>query len=197
MHVARLFAFAGALLGAALLPGTAAAQKHLTKNGVDPYAKPSPNARRLPPPKPVDVPTAYEADKVKLAQLDSAMWPQIEEAKKTLKEVHRRWNKSLPKGSQLFVTVRVYDDKGNFEHVLVRVDKWVPNRLFGVVSSVLATTQKYQPGQQMNFEETIVVDWRILSADGQTEGDYVSKFLDEYYQAQTGKQPTTSIGVNK
>jgi hypothetical protein len=161
--------------------------RHKPKSGTDPFAPKAQNARKLPPPKPVEIAAAYEPDKEQLARLDSAMWPHIEEAKETLKEVHKRWNKGLPKGDQLFVTVRVYDDKGNFEHVLGRVDKWVPNRLFTTVSSVLSTTKRYQPGQSMAFEQTIVVDWKIEHADGTVEGDRVRKFLEEYYAVQTGK----------
>ncbi len=168
---------------------TATAQKHLTKRGIDPFAKTSPNARKLPPPKPVqNLPTAYEADKEKLRQLDSAMYPHIEEAQKTLKDVHRRWIKGLPRTDQVFVMTRAYAPDGSFEHVLVRVDNWMPNRIAGTVASVLATTNRYQPGQQMQFEQTIVVDWKIKHQDGSEEGNYVASFLNDYYAEQTGKK---------
>ena len=88
MRSLSLIPFALVMAGALALPGTSLAQKHLTQKGVDPHARASPNSRKLPPPKPVEVPTAYEPDKIRLAQLDSAMWPQVEEAKRTLKEVH-------------------------------------------------------------------------------------------------------------
>lgn len=178
-------------LSTVLGAGVAHAQTpaHRPKSGTDPFAKKSPNAKRLPPPRPDSADTrAYEADKVKLAQLDSAMWPKIEEAKQTLKEVQRRWNKSLLKNDQLFVTVRLYNDKGEFEHVLGRVDKWVPNRLFVTIASIMTTSTKFKPGMSMAFEQTIVVDWKIVHADGSEEGNYVKQFLEEYTAAQTGKR---------
>lgn len=180
------------LVGLSLLTVAAAQAQHYTprhkpKSGTDPFAPKAQNARKLPPPKPDTVATAFESDKIRLAKLDSAMWPQIEEAKQTLKEVHKRWNKGLPKGSQLFVTVRVYREDGQFEHVLGRVDKWVPNRFFTTVGSVLATTDRFKPGQSMSTEQTNVVDWKIVHADGSEEGNYVKKFLDEYYAIQSGK----------
>ncbi len=161
--------------------------RHRPKSGTDPFAPKTQNARKLPPPKPDTVAKAFEADKIRLAKLDSAMWPQIEEAKVTLKEVHKRWNKSLPKGDQLFVTVRLYNEKGEFEHVLGRVDKWVPNRLFVTIASIMTTSNKFKPGMSMAFEQTIVVDWKIVHADGSEEGNYVKRFLEEYTAAQTGK----------
>ena len=161
--------------------------RHKPKSGTDPFAKPQQNARRLPPPRPDTIAAAFESDKVRLAQLDSAMWPQIVEAKATLKEVHKRWNKGLPKGDQLFVTVRLYNEKGEFEHVLGRVDKWVPNRLFVTIASVMTTSDKFKPGMSMSFEQTIVVDWKIVHADGSEEGNYVKQFLEDYTAAQTGK----------
>ncbi len=181
------------LLGLVLMAATSAAHaqntpRHKPQSGTDPFAPKAQNARRLPPPK-VDTlkTTAYETDKIRLAKLDSAMWPQIEEAKQTLKEIHKRWNKSLPKGDQLFVTVRLYNEKGEFEHVLGRVDKWVPNRLFVTIASVMMTSTKFKPGMSMAFEQTIVVDWKIVHADGSEEGNYVRKFLEEYTAVQRGK----------
>ena len=181
------------LVGLLLLMATAASAQHNTprhkpKSGTDPFAPKTQNARRLPPPKPDTVATAFDTDKTRLAKLDSAMWPQIEEAKSTLKVVHKRWNKGLPKNSQLFVTVRLYNEKGEFEHVLGRVDKWVPNRLFVTIASVMAVSDKFKPGMSMAFEQTIVVDWKIVSADGSEEGNYVKKFLEEYTAVQSGKK---------
>ena len=163
--------------------------RHKPKSGTDPFAPKTQNARKLPPPKPDTVAVAFEKDKVRLAKLDSAMWPKIEEARQTLKEVHKRWNKGLPKGTQLFVTVRVYNEKGEFEHVLGRVDKWVPNRLFTTISSVLTTTERYKPGLSMAFEQNIVVDWKLVHANGAEEGNYVKQFLEEYTAVQAQQPP--------
>jgi hypothetical protein len=162
--------------------------RHKPKSGNDPFAPKTQNARKLPPPKPDTVAAAFENDKIRLAKLDSAMWPKIEEAKQTLKEVHKRWNKDLPKGDQLFVTLRVYNEKGEFEHVLGRVDKWLPNRIIATISSLMTTTNKFKPGQSLTTEQTNVVDWKIVHADGSEEGNFVKKFLEEYYAIQTGKK---------
>ncbi len=181
------------LVGLSLLTATAAQAQHKTpahrpKSGTDPFAPKAQNARRLPPPKPDTVANAFVTDKLLLAKLDSAMWPKVEEAKTTLKEVHKRWNKGLPKGSQLFVTVRIYREDGQFEHVLGRVDKWVPNRLFTTVASVMTNNDRFKPGQSMATEQANVVDWKIVNADGSEEGNYVKKFLEEYSAAQSGKK---------
>lgn len=189
------------LVGLMLLLAASTAQaqtytpRHKPKTGTDPFAPKQQNARRLPPPRPDTVANAYEADKIRLAKLDSAMWPKIEEAKESLRiDVHRRWNKSLPKGDQLFVTVRLYNEKGEFEHVLGRVDKWVPNRLFVTIASVMTKSEKFKPGMSMSFEQTIVVDWKITHADGSEEGNFVKKFLEEYTAAQIGTQTGTQTG---
>lgn len=162
---------------------------HKPKSGTDPFAPPKQNARHLPTPKTDTLQgKVFETDKRRLATLDSAMWPQIEQAKTTLKEVHKRWNKGLPKGSQLFVTIRMYNEAGEFEHVLGRVDKWVPNRLFTTIASVMTVTDRFKPGQSLAFEQSIVVDWKIVNADGSEEGNYVRKFLEEYSAVQAGKK---------
>ena len=177
------------LLASALLlitPRLASAQKHLSQKGHDPFAhKETPNNRKLPPPTPTEVHSAYEDNKEKLAKLDSAMAPALDSVRKTLKLVQRRWMKGLPKGDQVFVTTRVYDTKtGQFEHVLVRVDKWMGGRIYGTVSSLLNTTNRYKVGEVMNIDPVIVVDWKIQHADGSEEGNLVSSFLDQYYAIQ-------------
>lgn len=173
-----------------LNPTGALAQKHLSRDKKDPFAVPvTPNNRKLPPPTPEQIHAAYEDNKLKLVKLDSAMAPALDTVRKSLKLIQRRWMKGLPKDAQLFVTTRVYDTKtGQFEHVLVRVDKWMGGRIFGTISSVLALTNRYKPGQIMNVDPVIVVDWKIKSADGSEEGNFVAKFLAEYYAIQQQMQ---------
>lgn len=51
-----------------------------------------------------------------------------------------------------------------------------------MLATELIKLKSYLHGKLYVFPESEVVDWTILSPDGKEEGNFVGKFLDEYYK---------------
>lgn len=123
---------------------------------------------------PQDTPTEY-TDKNMLMKRQ----PFVEQARKTYPKARERFLAGLPKGARFFVTVD-FKDGTVTENAYIEVRKIVGNQIRGVVSTKLLRIKSHYSGEEVTFPESVVIDWTITSADGEEEGNFVGKFLDEY-----------------
>jgi len=118
--------------------------------------------------------------------LDEAMRPYVEEARRTYPEARARALAGLPPGAAFYVTTRLSDGRGRFEQVFVAVRGFAssteggPGVVWGDIASEIRTVEGYELGQEVTVREADILDWTIVHADGQEEGNVVGKFLDTY-----------------
>ena len=112
------------------------------------------------------------------AVLDSIIQPYVQMARKTYAEAKGRFMKGLPADRKFLVTVRAYDEAGNFEQIFVEVHKIEAGQVKGAVSMSSGKLPGLAPGDKVAIPEDQVLDWCFLSPDGTQEGNVVGKFLD-------------------
>ncbi len=109
------------------------------------------------------------------------MQPYIEEAKRTYPQAKARFQSGLPAGYSFFVTIDLHENNMH-ENAFMAVRKISDGNVTAVLATKLTNVKSYQYGKQYVFPESEVVDWTITSPDGKEEGNFVGRFLDEYYR---------------
>jgi hypothetical protein len=133
----------------------------------------------LSPDAPQDKPAlAATADKV--ARMQEAMEPYVQEARKTYPDARARFLKGLPPGHNFFITTRLHDSEGRVEQVFVAVTSIDNGTVHGIIYSPIQTVSGFSFRQAYSFSETELVDWLIAKPDGSEEGNVVGKFMDTY-----------------
>jgi hypothetical protein len=117
-------------------------------------------------------------------QLDQAIKPYVELARKTYPEAKQRFLKGLPPKHTFFITTRLHDAAGRFEQVFVAVQEITEGKIKGLIWSDIETVAGFKHGDSYAFSENELIDWTISKPDGTEEGNFVGKFLDNY-QAQS------------
>jgi uncharacterized protein YegJ (DUF2314 family) len=129
---------------------------------------------------PPDQPRAATSQQVK--DTDKALAPYIQAARQSYPSARARFHKGLPTGEHFFVVTRIFDAKGHFEQVFIRVRSITDGKIAGVISSQISLIEGFKEGQPYSFSESDLVDWVIAKPDGSEEGNVVGKFLDNFHQ---------------
>jgi hypothetical protein len=106
--------------------------------------------------------------------------PYIEEAKRTYPQARARFQSGLPAGHRFFVTIDIHENNIH-ENAFMAVRKILDGKVTAVLATKLIKVKSYQYGKLYVFPESEVFDWTITSPDGKEEGNFVGRFLDEYY----------------
>lgn len=125
-----------------------------------------------------DIPKAFSS-----SQITKIIAPYILMAKSTLPQAKARYLRGLPEDKKIYVTIELQDNNYR-ENAYIQVMKWDGNTIFGKIDTKPAIVESYAQGQGIEIQEEQIIDWTIVSSDGQEEGNYVGKFLDEYYKEQ-------------
>jgi hypothetical protein len=131
-------------------------------------------SRRVPP----DISTSVTPEQLKA--LDEAMKPYVEQARKTFPGAKARFVAGLQKGQSLFVTARLYDERGRSELAFISVTRLEGGIVEGRIWSNLNVVTTYRRRDRYAFTEADMVDWVIAYPDGTEEGNLVGKSLDSY-----------------
>jgi len=107
--------------------------------------------------------------------------PYVEEARRTYPQAKARFQSGLPAGYSFMVTIDLHDNNGS-ENAFMAVRKISDGKVLAALTTRLIKVKSYQYGILYVFSESQVLDWTIMSPDGKEEGNYVGKFLDEYYK---------------
>lgn len=107
--------------------------------------------------------------------------PYIEEARKTYPQAKARFQSGLPAGYSFFVTLDLQENNIH-ENAFMAVRKIFDGKVAAVLVTKLIKVKSHQYGKLYVFPESEVVDWTITSPDGKEEGNFVGRFLDEYYR---------------
>lgn len=130
--------------------------------------------RRAPP----DISTSVTPEQLKA--LDEAMKPYVEQARKAFPGAKARFLAGLQKGQSLFVTARLYDERGKSELAFISVTRIQGGIVEGRIRSNLNVVTTYRLRDRYAFTEADLVDWLIAYPDGTEEGNLVGKFMDSY-----------------
>lgn len=118
------------------------------------------------------------ADSSSQAELREAVRSYEQQARATYPTARDRFLHGLPSGSQFFVTVWLRDREGHEENSFVRVSQIRGTRASGRIASTLGLVADCHEGDWIELEESDVVDWTIVTAEGREEGNYVGKYFD-------------------
>jgi hypothetical protein len=124
---------------------------------------------------PVDV---RGQDKAK--QLEDAIAPYVEQARKTYPQARKRYLDGLPPGHTFYVVTKLRDANGTIEQVFIAVSGIQDGRISGRIANDLRSVRGYKNGDPYSFPEGELIDWLISRPDGSEEGNVVGKFLDEW-----------------
>jgi uncharacterized protein YegJ (DUF2314 family) len=116
-----------------------------------------------------------------VSQLDKAIAPYVEQARKSWPQAKQRYLAGLPAGEIFFVTAKLRE--GNqVEQCFLRVKKVEAGKITGTIATELVGLKKVRNGDSVTITESELVDWMIAKPDGSEEGNVVGKFLDTWDQ---------------
>lgn len=147
-------------------------QKQSARSGDEPL---KPLAKNAPKDDPKKI-----ANKEAANNFEKAIAPYVAQARKTLPDTKKRFQKGLKPGEVLYVTVRLYNTAGQYEQVFVEVKSWKNSTIAGLLSSEPELVKERKRGEKMSVQEKDVYDWTISKPDGTEDGNFVGKFLDTY-----------------
>lgn len=119
------------------------------------------------------------------------MAPAIAEAKATYPQARQRYLAGLSPGYRFAVTMRLRDDEGRTEQVFLAVDSIRHDLIHGRIASDIALVRGYAAGQPHAISEDSVLDWTILDPQGNEEGNFVGKFIDDHH----ARERSASVGT--
>ncbi len=125
---------------------------------------------------PQDTPREWGRDSI-----ERMRQPYIEEAKRTYPQAKARFQSGLPAGYSFLVTIDLHENNLH-ENAFMAVRKISDGKVTAVLATKLMRVKSHQYGNVYIFPESEVVDWTIMSPDGKEEGNFVGRFLDEYYR---------------
>lgn len=125
-----------------------------------------------------DKPIAASAKEME--ELEKAIKPCIEQARKTYPTARKRFLAGLPEKHSFYVTTQLMDAEGRTEQVFILVRKIEKEMIEGVIASDIHLVSGYKNGDSFQFSEQKLRDWTIVRPDGTEEGNFIGKFLDNY-----------------
>lgn len=105
--------------------------------------------------------------------------PTIGEALGSYPEARKRYLAGLPQKTIFYVSVRLTDGYGYFALAQVRVSRIAVKKaeISGRITNALTKIDGYHKGDDIDFPEAKIVDWKIVHPDGTEEGNLLGKFL--------------------
>jgi hypothetical protein len=122
---------------------------------------------------PVQASTTAERD-----EIERAIAPYIEQARKSYPGAKKRYLAGLPAGHRFAVLTKL-QSRGRVEVVFVTVTGIKGDRITGRIDSDVRGVAGYKAGDSYSLSERDLLDWVIVQPDGSEEGNLVGKFLDE------------------
>ena len=122
---------------------------------------------------PVQVSTSSERE-----ELERAIAPYIEQARKSYPDAKKRYLAGLPPGHRFSIVTKLHSP-GRVEAVFVTVTGIKGDQVTGRIDSDVRGVAGYKTGDSYTLSERDLVDWVIVRPDGSEEGNLVGKFLDE------------------
>ncbi len=114
--------------------------------------------------------------------LDKRIKPYVAMARKSYPKAKKRYLQGLPKKYKFFVVIRIYDGKGNFEQIFVRVRGITNGRIIGRIANKVNLIKRYKQGDRVTAREKDIYDWVIVKANGKEEGNFVGRYIDAYQE---------------
>ncbi len=139
---------------------------------------PSPELVRTGSNAPIDKPV-HTSTNAERAELERAIAPYREEARKSYPDAKWRYLAGLPPGYHFFVVTDLHSP-GAVESVFIAVTSIKGDRITGVINSNILTVAGYKAGDSYTLSEHDIIDWVIVRPDRSEEGNFVGKFLDEW-----------------
>lgn len=115
------------------------------------------------------------------SEIERMRQPYIEKAKKTYPNAKARFQTGLPNGYRFFVTIDL-QEKNIQENAFMAVQSISGGKITATIATKLQQIKSHQYGEGLVFPESMVLDWTITSPGGKEEGNFIGKFLDEYYR---------------
>lgn len=159
--------------GSAVAPPPAEAPASAVAPAPSPAAEPSRAGSNAPKDDPVQASTSAERD-----ELEKAIAPYIEQARKSYPDAKKRYLAGLPSGQRFSVVTKLHSP-GREEAVFVTVTGIKGDQVTGRIDSDVRSVAGYKTGDSYTLSERDIVDWVIVRPDGSEEGNLVGKFLDE------------------
>ena len=128
-----------------------------------------------------DLPTEVKSEVSN--KFEEAIAPEILKAQQNLAEVKRRFLNGLKKDNKLYLTIRIADQYGNVEQVYIRTYLWKDSTVMGQISNNLYSVSGYRPGQTISFDESDILDWTLIDADGKEYGNYLGRFAVKWLES--------------
>jgi hypothetical protein len=125
---------------------------------------------------------------MKAKELQAAVLPLIEQARRTYPDAKRRFLTGLPPGDAFFVVALVRDDRGKGEQLFIAVSTIANGRITGRIANEVLALSGYKVGDVYTFPESELRDWVISRKDGSEEGNLVGKFLDEWQKTHNAEK---------
>ena len=111
-------------------------------------------------------------------ELERAIAPYIEQARKSYPDAKKRYLAGLPPGHRFSVVTKLHGP-GRMEAVFVTVTGIKGDQVTGRIDSDVRGVAGYKAGDSYTLSERDIVDWVIVRPDVSEEGNLVGKFLDE------------------
>lgn len=93
--------------------------------------------------------------------------------------VKARFRQGLPVGTTLFVKRDFPDTDGSSHFIWLVVNTWAGNKITGQIANDPGPENDLKLGQTVALPESEVYDWVISFSDGNHEGNYTGKVLEE------------------
>jgi hypothetical protein len=113
-------------------------------------------------------------------RLEAAIAPFRAMSLQTYPSAKQRFLSGLPLGAAFYVAVNVADSAGQQEQVFVLVMSIRDGQINGTISSAVLMVAGYKRGDAISFDERELRDWAIVDLDGNENGNFVGKLLDQY-----------------
>lgn len=126
------------------------------------------------------------AEETEAEQIENAIKPYIEKARKTYPDAKARFLRGLPPKHTFFITTRLTDESKRFEQVFIAVSEIKDGKISGVIASEIHLVSGYRQGDKYTFPESELIDWTISKPDGTEEGNFVGNFLDTFQPVKPG-----------
>jgi len=139
-----------------------------------PTAELAPVGSNAPKDRPVHTSTRAER-----AELERAIAPYREQARKSYPDAKRRYLAGLPRGYRFSVVTDLHSS-GHVETVFIAVSSIKGDQITGFIDNNILEVAGYKAGDSYTLSERDIIDWVILRPDGSEEGNFVGNFLDEW-----------------
>jgi hypothetical protein len=113
--------------------------------------------------------------------VDQALSPFVEMGRASYPEARERFFCGLPEGYRFYVRTEQFDFRGRSKSVFVLVDSIDDGVIRGVIANNVSLAPNQARGDAIALPEQELTDWAIVAPDGSAEGNFVGRFLVNYW----------------